>query len=79
MQHPTDPPLKTPPSVPSLAMAVGLASLLETHQHGSNPTLSAGRQSPAGLTAEDTRERPSPELTAAPQPPHRDCAELSLF
>ena len=74
-----DAPLKTPPSTPSLTIAVGLASLPEARQDGSNPSLSTGCQSPAGLSAEDTSERPKPQLTAALHSPCRGCAELSLF
>lgn len=47
-QHPTDTPLKTPPSVPSLTIAVGLASLLEARRDGSNLSLNTGCQNPRG-------------------------------
>lgn len=78
-QHPTDAPLKTPPSVPSLTIAVGLASLLEARQDESNLSLNTGCQNPRGAHCRGHQRMSQPPGAGSTASPRRGCAELSLF
>lgn len=78
-QHPTDTPLKTPPSVPSLTIAVGLASLLEARRDGSNLSLNTGCQNPRGAHCRGHQRMSQPPGDGSTASPPAGAVQNSVF